>query len=82
VESRQIGDLQIHRWMTVDEVASRCHVSEAQVFAVLKIDPVPGDEKLPLRALENKYHKTEEEMRKGLLILIDSSRGKGDHHHE
>jgi len=48
--------------MNVEEVARCYQVTTTEVFIALDIDPVPGDEKLSLKDLGNKYHKTGPEM--------------------
>ena len=81
-ETRQIGEMRVHSWMTPKEVADRYHVPVEQVFKALKIKPAPGDEQLPLRTLKDKYHLSKEELEQGLLQLIHSSSGEGVDPHE
>lgn len=69
VESRELGDLHLHNWMTPEEVAQKYGIPVRQVFKALGIEPQPGDEKLPLQQLKEKYHKSREDMRRGLMEL-------------
>ncbi len=69
LENRERGDLHIHNWMTPEEVAQKYGVPVSQVFKALNIEPHPGDEKLPLQQLKEKYHKSREDMRRGLMEL-------------
>ncbi len=76
MERRQLADSRVHQWMTVEEVAQRCQVSVEAVFQALSIDPQPGDEKLPLKKLEEKYNKSREDMRQGFDRLQKSQYGQ------
>lgn len=58
--------LSVHKWMTVDEIAEKSHLSEKDVFNALQINPEKGDEKLSLRALSKKYSIPPEEMKANL----------------
>lgn len=69
VESRELGDLHLHNWMTPEEVAQKFGIPVSQVFKALGIESQPGDEKLPLQQLKEKYHKSREDMRRGLMEL-------------
>ncbi|MEN6389819.1 MAG: hypothetical protein ABFD04_05335 [Syntrophomonas sp.] len=69
VESRELGNIHLHNWMTAEEVAQKYGIPVSQVFTVLNIEPQPGDEKLPLQQLKEKYHKSREDMRRGLMEL-------------
>lgn len=71
-ETRLNNQLTVQRWLTVQEVAKKYNTTEQQVFIILAINPVPGDEKLSLRELKDKYRKTNEEMQNALQRLIDS----------
>lgn len=68
-QTRQDNALQINHWTTVQELAQKYGMSENEVFSYLQIAPQPGDENLTLRALENKYHKTQDEMQSNLKRL-------------
>ncbi len=68
-QTRQSDALQIHHWTTVKELAQKYRMSQNEVFNYLEIKPQPGDEKLTLRRLRKKYHKTPEEMQINLNNL-------------
>lgn len=69
IENRELGDLHIHNWMTPEEIAQKYGIPVSRVFEALNIEPQPGDEKLPLQQLKGKYHKSREDMRRGLMAL-------------
>lgn len=78
-ETREPFGPNIHGWMKVEEVAEFYHVSPAEVFAALDISPAPGDEKLTLKDLSEKYNKTCPEIEDGLSQFSrpdDPSRGR------
>lgn len=77
MESRELGDLHIHNWMTPEEVAQKLGIPVSQVFNALNIEPQPGDEKLPFHKLKVKYHKSREDMRRGLISLHSEQAGPG-----
>lgn len=66
--------LSVHKWMTVAEIAEKCHLSEKDVFDALQINPEKGDEKLSLRALSKKYSIQPEEMKANLQKIIPPHR--------
>ena len=72
-EDRQMGEPNIHSWMTVEEVASKYETTPDAVFQAFNITPEAGDERLSLRKLKEKYGKTREEMQAGLDQIITSS---------
>jgi|GEM_PF-1493452 hypothetical protein len=74
-ETREPFGHGVHGWMTVEEVAKYYHVSTADVFAALNISPAPGDDKLSLKDLGNKYHMTAPDMENALNKLNTSSSG-------
>lgn len=74
-ETRQPFGHNVHGWMSVDEVAKYYKVSAADVFTALNIDPAPGDEKLSLKALSDKYHKTIPDIENALNQLNADSPG-------
>lgn len=69
LENRERGELHIHNWMTPEEIAQKYGIPVSQVFKALNIEPQPGDERLPLQQLKEKYHKSREDMRRGLMEL-------------
>jgi hypothetical protein len=75
-QTRQGDAFQIHHWTTVKELAHKYRISENEVFSYLEINPQPGDEKLTLRALRNKYHKTKGEMQTNLNNLTTNYASK------
>jgi len=82
LETREIGDMHVHSWMTPKEVAARYHVPVKQVFKALNIKPAPGDDNMTLRSLKEKYHLSKEELQKALHSLIDPSGGGEVDFHE
>jgi len=69
LEHRQLAEPRIHSWMTVEEIAQRCQVPIERVFSALGISAQPGDEKLPIKKLEEKYGLSRDEVRRGLDSL-------------
>jgi hypothetical protein len=68
----------IHHWTTVKELAQKYKMSEHEVFTYLQITPQAGDEDLTLRALKNKYHKTQNQMQSYIKALTtDYARKQG-----
>ena len=75
-ETRQIGGMRINSWMSPEEVATRHHVSVQQIFEALDIKkPAAGDEKLPLRKLQDKYHISNDNLQDALHHLFDPRKG-------
>jgi hypothetical protein len=68
-ETREPFGHNVHGWMSIEEIAKTYSVSPADVFMALDIVPAPGDEKLTLKALADKYHKTTPEIEDGLNKL-------------
>lgn len=62
----------IHSWMNTSEIAKNLGITEAEVFTALEITPQPGDEKLSLRALRDKYNIPQNEMQKRMQRLVVS----------
>lgn len=69
MERRQLSAPRLHSWMTVEEISQKCHVPEGRVFEALGIKAQAGDEKLPLKKLEEKYNKSRDDIRQGLDSL-------------
>jgi len=69
LENRDRSDLHIHNWMTPEEIAQKYGIPVIRVFEALNIEPQPGDEKLPLQKLKEKYHKSRDDIRRGLMEL-------------
>jgi len=72
-ESRQVGDMSTHKWITVKKISQRYNISEDTIFKTLEITPDVGDEKLYIKDLEKKYNKTPEEMKNNLNKIIESN---------
>jgi hypothetical protein len=70
-----------HGWMNAPELAHYYQVSVEQVFAALEIEPSPGDEKISLKDLAEKYNKTPAEIEESLKKLNNPqpNRGGSDH---
>lgn len=79
-KSRQSSISQTQRWMTVSEIAQKNNLAEKDIFQALQIDPEPGDEKLSLRVLREKYHKSPAEMQSNLHQLIERTKSTGNNH--
>lgn len=75
LETREIGEMHVHSWMTPKEVSARYHVPVKQIFQALHIKPAPGDENMTLRSLKDKYQLSKEELQKALHSLIDPGGG-------
>ena len=73
--TRKIGGERIHGWMTPAEVADRYHISDQQIFQALQIKPAAGDEKLPLRKLQEKYQISDQKLHDDLHDLFDQKKG-------
>lgn len=82
LESREIGEMHVHSWMTPKEVAARYHVPVKQVFRALNIKPAPGDENMTLRSLKDKYHLSKQELQKALHSLVDPNAEREVDFHE
>lgn len=74
-QTRKIGGMRINSWMTPEDVAARNHISVKQIFQTLDIKPAAGDEKLPLRKLQDKYHISNEDLQDALHHLFDPHKG-------
>lgn len=79
-QSRQDNSITVHKWLTATEVATKYGLSEKEVYGYLQITPEPGDEKLSLRELKNKYRKTPEEMQNNLQRILNNARNTDNRH--
>jgi len=68
-ETRQPLGRNAHGWMNAAELARLYKVPVEEVFVALSIQPAPGDEKLPLKDLAQKYNKTPTEIETALNRL-------------
>lgn len=75
-ERREENRPNIHSWMTVSEVADQYGITGEEVFEYLGITPQPGDDKLTLRALREKYEINPDEMQRSLKRMMDNSSGR------
>jgi hypothetical protein len=80
-ETREPFGQKVHGWMSIEEVAKIYTVSPADVFIALDITPAPGDEKLTLKSLGNKYHKTAPEIDAGLNKLSKNTTDPDQNYH-
>ncbi|MGH4049953.1 MAG: hypothetical protein ACREVX_01150 [Clostridium sp.] len=71
-ESRQLGDISTHKWITVKKISEKYKICVDSVFKTLEIIPVIGDENLYIKDLERKYNKTPAEMENNLKKIIES----------
>jgi hypothetical protein len=81
-ETREPFGQKVHGWMSIEEVAKIYMVAPADVFIALDIDPAPGDQKLTLKSLGDKYHKTAPEIDAGLNKLSKPVPNQEQNHHE
>lgn len=77
-ETREPFGRNVHRWMNVEDVARFYKVTTADVFTALDIEPVPGDEKLSLKDLVNKYHKSASEIEAACNKLKNADPNPGE----
>lgn len=66
-----------HGWMNAPELAHYYQVPVEQVFAALEIEPSPGDEKISLKDLAEKYNKTPAEIEEALKKLNTQQSNQG-----
>jgi hypothetical protein len=81
-ETREPFPHGIHGWMSVEEVAKDYMVSPADVFTALGIDPAAGDQKLTLKIVGDKYHKSMPEIAAALNKLSAPVPNQDQNHHE
>ena len=80
-ETREPLGRTAHGWMNVQDLARFYGVPEESVFAVLDIDPAPGDEELPLKDLAHKYEKPATEVEEALESLDKQQPSRGGPSH-
>lgn len=80
-ETREPLGRKAHGWMNVRDLALFYGVPEETVFAVLNIEPAPGDEELPLKDLAHKYEKSSAEVEEALEILDKQQPSRGGQSH-
>lgn len=68
--SRYSDVVQPQMWMTVSDLSRHCKLPETEIFQVLQISPVPGDEQLSLRSLGRKYDKSPAELQQAVKELV------------
>lgn len=73
-QSRQIGNMSTHEWITVKKLSEKCDISEDEIFKILGIVPQKGDENLYINELGKKYNKTSKEMKNNLKKIIQDHR--------
>ena len=73
-ESRQIGNMSIHKWITVKKISEKNNISEDDIFKQLEIIPRNGDENLCIEELGKKYNKTSKELKDNLKKIIENNR--------
>ena len=76
-ETREPLGRSAHGWMNPEDLAYFYKVPIESVFAALDIQPSPGDEKLPLRELAEKYDKSPSEIQAALDSLHDQLPSRG-----
>ena len=45
-ESREIGNMSTHKWITIEKLSQKINISEDEIFKTLGIVPQNGDENL------------------------------------
>jgi CRISPR/Cas system CMR subunit Cmr6 (Cas7 group RAMP superfamily) len=73
-ESRQIGNMSTHKWLTVKKISQKNNISEDEIFKTLEIIPQVGDENLNVEELGKKYNKTSKELKDNLKKIIENSK--------
>lgn len=76
-QNRKFGNFGMYKWMTVEDISKKYHISNEELFKILKITPKPGDEKIPLIDLRKKYNKSLGEMRNNLKQILDNNSKQG-----
>ncbi|MBZ9686488.1 hypothetical protein G9F72_009115 [Clostridium estertheticum] len=71
-ESRQIGNMSTHKWITVKKLSQKNNISEDDIFKALEIIPQNGDENLNIEELGKKYNKTSKELKDNLKKIIEN----------
>ncbi|MBK5241342.1 hypothetical protein [Clostridium sp.] len=75
-ESRQIGNMSTHKWITVKQLSEKYNISEEDIFSGLGIIPQNGDVNLRLEGLGKKYNKSLKELSDNLKKLIENNKIK------
>lgn len=81
-ESRQLGEMSTHKWITVKKMSIKYKVNEEEIFKTLDITPQKGDENLTLKELKEKYNKSQEEMKANIKKIIENHRDTKVKKHE
>jgi len=71
-ESRQIGDMSTHKWLTVKEISKKNNISEDEIFKALEIVPEDGDVNLNIEELGKKYNKPSKVLKDELKKVIEN----------
>ncbi|MGH4121288.1 hypothetical protein [Clostridium sp.] len=75
-ESRLIGNMSTHKWITVKQLSKKYNISEEDIFSGLEIIPENGDVNLCIEGLSEKYNKSSKELRDNLKKLIENNKIK------
>lgn len=70
-ESRQIGNMSTHKWVTVKILSEKFNISEDEIFKTLEIIPQSGDENLNIKELGKKYNKEPIEVGNNLKKIME-----------
>jgi hypothetical protein len=73
-ESRQIGNMSTHKWITIKKLSQKINISESEIFKTLEIVPQNGDENLCIEELAKKYNKTPKELQDNLKKIIENNK--------
>ncbi|MGV8980081.1 hypothetical protein [Clostridium sp.] len=73
-QSRQIGDMSTHKWITVKKLSQKNNISEDSIFKALEITPQKGDENLCIEELGDKYNKDPKELKDNLKKILEQDK--------
>jgi hypothetical protein len=72
-ESREIGNMSTHKWITIEKLSQKINISEDEIFKTLEIVPQNGDENLCIEQLAKKYNKTPKDLQDYLKKIIENN---------
>jgi hypothetical protein len=81
-ETREPFGRNVHSWMNAEEMAHFYKVPVEEIFTTLGIQSSPGDEKLTLKELADKYHKSPTEIQNALNALNNQVPNRGANRHD
>jgi hypothetical protein len=72
-ENRRVGNMSIHKWITVKKISEKNNISNEDIFKALEIVPQNGDENLCIEELGKKYSKTSQDLKDNLKKIIEGN---------